>query len=137
MLVYDDADHDGHLNLNEFYAAFSKLYSRQTFFAYSVAFCLAFLCIIHDLSSDCDVTTASVELFISWYVVQELCYSIIKDCIFYDWNSVQLLDLWCRIQLLRWYALELICSLMLANSYFIWLNCHFLNQLNFIEFFIF
>ena len=28
MLAFDDADHDGHLNLNEFYAAFSKLYSK-------------------------------------------------------------------------------------------------------------
>lgn len=28
MLAYDDADRDGHLNLNEFYAAFSKLYSK-------------------------------------------------------------------------------------------------------------
>ncbi|XP_046440926.1 follistatin-related protein 5-like isoform X3 [Daphnia pulex] len=27
MLAYDDVDHDTHLNLNEFYAAFSKLYS--------------------------------------------------------------------------------------------------------------
>lgn len=27
MLVYDDTDHDNHLDLNEFYAAFSKLYS--------------------------------------------------------------------------------------------------------------
>ncbi|EFX61692.1 hypothetical protein DAPPUDRAFT_272172, partial [Daphnia pulex] len=26
MLVYDDVDHDTHLNLNEFYASFSKLY---------------------------------------------------------------------------------------------------------------
>lgn len=28
MLAYDDVDHDTHLNLNEFYAAFSKLYSK-------------------------------------------------------------------------------------------------------------
>ena len=28
MLAYDDADRDTHLNLNEFYAAFSKLYSQ-------------------------------------------------------------------------------------------------------------
>ena len=28
MLVYDDTDHDNHLDLNEFYAAFSKLYSE-------------------------------------------------------------------------------------------------------------
>lgn len=28
MLGFDDSDHDGHLNLNEFYAAFSKLYSK-------------------------------------------------------------------------------------------------------------
>ena len=29
MLVYDDTDHDNHLDLNEFYAAFSKLYSKS------------------------------------------------------------------------------------------------------------
>lgn len=29
MLAYDDADRDTHLNLNEFYAAFSKLYSTS------------------------------------------------------------------------------------------------------------
>lgn len=29
MLAYDDVDHDTHLNLNEFYAAFSKLYSKS------------------------------------------------------------------------------------------------------------
>ena len=28
MLLYDDTDQDGHLNINEFYAAFSKLYSK-------------------------------------------------------------------------------------------------------------
>lgn len=28
MLRYDDANTDGHLNLNEFYTAFSKLYSK-------------------------------------------------------------------------------------------------------------
>jgi|688.fasta_scaffold842259_1 hypothetical protein len=31
MLAYDDVDHDTHLNLNEFYAAFSKLYSKPLF----------------------------------------------------------------------------------------------------------
>jgi len=30
MLAYDDADRDTHLNLNEFYAAFSKLYSTYS-----------------------------------------------------------------------------------------------------------
>lgn len=34
MLAFDDADHDAHLNLNEFYAAFSKLYSKF-FFSFS------------------------------------------------------------------------------------------------------
>ena len=32
MLAYDDVDHDTHLNLNEFYAAFSKLYSKFSFY---------------------------------------------------------------------------------------------------------
>lgn len=31
MLAYDDVDHDTHLNLNEFYAAFSKLYSKSVY----------------------------------------------------------------------------------------------------------
>lgn len=29
MLAYDDTDRDGHLNINEFYTAFSKLYSKR------------------------------------------------------------------------------------------------------------
>lgn len=28
MLLFDDANHDGRLNINEFYLAFSKLYSK-------------------------------------------------------------------------------------------------------------
>ena len=34
MLAYDDVDHDTHLNLNEFYAAFSKLYTKFYFALY-------------------------------------------------------------------------------------------------------
>lgn len=29
MISYDDADKDGRLNINEFYMAFSKLYSKS------------------------------------------------------------------------------------------------------------
>lgn len=29
MIKYDDSNHDGKLSLNEFYTAFSKLYSKQ------------------------------------------------------------------------------------------------------------
>ena len=32
MLAYDDVDHDTHRNLNEFYAAFSKLYTKFSLF---------------------------------------------------------------------------------------------------------
>lgn len=32
MITYDDADKDGSLNVNEFYMAFSKLYSKRFFF---------------------------------------------------------------------------------------------------------
>ena len=35
MISYDDADRDGRLNINEFYLAFSKLYSK------SLSVCLA------------------------------------------------------------------------------------------------
>ena len=31
MISYDDADKDGRLNINEFYMAFSKLYSKNGF----------------------------------------------------------------------------------------------------------
>lgn len=44
MLAYDDVDHDTHLNLNEFYAAFSKLYSKSAkdlvSYLVSFSFCL-------------------------------------------------------------------------------------------------
>ena len=43
MLAYDDVDHDTHLNLNEFYAAFSKLYSKPLFF-FSLLFSFSFYC---------------------------------------------------------------------------------------------
>lgn len=45
MLAFDDADHDGHLNLNEFYAAFSKLYSKidSTLFHPSFLSCAGFM----------------------------------------------------------------------------------------------
>lgn len=29
MIEYDDTDHDGRLSINEFYVAFSKLYSKS------------------------------------------------------------------------------------------------------------
>lgn len=47
MLAYDDVDHDTHLNLNEFYAAFSKLYSKPpivSFFPFSLSDTLGWCC---------------------------------------------------------------------------------------------
>lgn len=34
MIRFEDMDKDGHLGLNEFYAAFSKLYSKCIFIIY-------------------------------------------------------------------------------------------------------
>lgn len=40
MLLFDDTNHDGRLNINEFYLAFSKLYSKcvQLGFLFSTSF---------------------------------------------------------------------------------------------------
>jgi hypothetical protein len=41
MLSFDDADKDGRLNINEFYMAFSKLYSKLLYLLKLLGFNLA------------------------------------------------------------------------------------------------
>lgn len=55
MLLFDDPDADGTLDINEFYTAFSKLYSKWTFPLLRISFPLFSSNVHHPLFASVDV----------------------------------------------------------------------------------